>query len=190
MPEIERGTNMLPTARTSERYDTVQIALHWLTAALIIAAVCLIWTVHSLPRGDLSTTLFFLHRSCGITVLALTALRLLWRASHAVPPAPADVPAWQQRAGTITHWLLYALLLVMPVTGFIDGAANGHAVSFFFLFDLPLLPQNKPLADLAGAIHGTLQWAVYGLILLHTGAALRHHFILRDGVLRRILPGG
>jgi len=175
-------------ARRNGRYDSVQIGLHWLTAALVIAAICLIWTVQLVPRGELRTTLLFLHRSCGVTIFVLAALRLSWRASHAVPPPPTGVPVWQQQAGSAVHWLLYALLIVMPVTGFIDAAANGHAVSYFFLFDLPLLPENKPLAHLAGTIHETLQWVVYGGIVLHTAAALRHHFIIGDSVLRRMLP--
>jgi cytochrome b561 len=181
---------MVHSARSRERYDSVQIALHWLTSLLIIAAVCLIWTVQLTPKGDLHNTLFFLHRSCGVTVFGLVLLRLVWRALHDTPPPPAGIPAWQQRAGTVTHWLLYGLFILMPVTGFIDGAANNHPVSFFFLFDLPLLPENKALAHLAGAIHETLQWAVYGLVLLHAAAALHHHFVLRDNVLRRMLPGG
>jgi cytochrome b561 len=180
---------MVPPGRRDERYDSIQIGLHWLTAALVIAAICLIWAVMLTPRGDLHTTLFFLHRSCGVSVFALTALRLGWRLIHGAPPPPASVPVWQQRAGSATHWLLYTLLIVMPITGFVDSAASGHAVSFFFLFDLPLLPENKPLADLFGDVHATLQWVVYGVIVLHTAAALRHHFVIGDGVLRRMLPG-
>lgn len=175
-------------ARQTEHYDAVQITLHWLIAALIVAAIGLIWTVQSLPKGDLQTTLFFLHRSCGVTILALAVLRLAWRLSHSVPPPPATLPAWQQRAATATHWLLYALLFVMPVTGYLSSALLGHPVTVFFLFDLPALGENKPYADIAGAIHATLQWAVYGLVALHAIAALRHHFVLRDSVLRRMLP--
>ncbi|MEI9985429.1 MAG: cytochrome b [Aliidongia sp.] len=178
---------MVLPAYASERYDTVQIALHWLTALLVVAAICLIWIDGYLPRGDLKTTLFFLHRSCGVTVLALTVLRLAWRLGHQAPPPPASLPLWQQSAARISHWLLYAILLVMPVTGFVSSAAQGHAVSVFFLFDLPLLPEDKPLAKLAGSIHVTLQWLVYALIVLHAVAALRHHFVLRDNVLRRML---
>jgi cytochrome b561 len=171
-----------------ERYDRVHMGLHWLTSGLVIVGILLIWATSLTPRGPLHTTLFFLHRSFGITIFVVTILRLIWRATHAAPPPPDSVPVWQQRAGSAAHWLLYTLLIVMPITGFVDGAANGHAVSFFFLFDLPLLPQNKPLADLFGDIHEALQWVVYTLILLHTAAALRHHFVIGDDVLRRMLP--
>jgi cytochrome b561 len=180
----------MPSARPAERYDSVQIALHWLTAAFIVAAIGLIWTVNSLPKGDLRTTLFFLHRSCGVTILTLTVLRLAWRLGHHVPPPPAALPVWQQLAAVATHWLLYGLLLVMPVTGYLSSALRGHSVSVFFLFDLPALGDDTPFAEAAGAIHETLQWAVYGLILLHAAAALRHHLVLRDSVLRRMLPAG
>ena len=181
---------MVPPAHNSERYDPVLIGLHWLTVAFIVAAVCLIWTTGSLPKGALKTDLFFLHRSCGLAVFALTVFRLAWRSTHAVPPPPDSVAAWQQTVGRLTHWLLYALMLVMPVTGFVSSAALGHPVSVFFLFDLPPLPVNKPLAQLCGGTHETLQWALYVLVSVHAVAALGHHFVLGDGVLRRMLPSG
>ncbi len=172
---------------TPTRYDSVQITLHWLTAAFFIAAVVLIWIVGELPRGDLRTTLFFIHRSCGVTVLGLAVIRLAWRLLRGAPPMPAELPEWQRIAAVATHWVLYALIFVMPVTGFISSAAGGHTVSFFFLFDLPQLPENKEFAKGAEAVHVTLQWLIYAVVLLHTIAALRHHFVLRDNVLRRML---
>ncbi|MGB8841746.1 MAG: cytochrome b [Aliidongia sp.] len=179
---------MVSFSDRAERYDAVQITLHWLTAGFVAAAICLIWAVHLTPRGPVHTALFFLHRSCGVTILGITIVRLFWRVGHGAPPPPDSIPVWQQQAATATHWLLYALLLIMPVTGFLDSASSGHAVSVFYLFDLPMLPENKQLADWAEAIHSTLQWVVYGSIVLHSGAALHHHFIVRDGVLRRMLP--
>jgi cytochrome b561 len=174
----------------SDRYDSVQIGLHWLISILIAIAIIDIWICNSLERGPLRTTLFFVHRSFGTTVFALSIVRLGWRLTHVVPPPPASIPSWQQRAGSATHWLLYALLFVMPITGYLSSALLGHTVSYFYLFDLPALAEDKPTAKLFGAIHETLQWAVYALIVLHAAAAFRHQFILGDGLLRRMLPGG
>ena len=177
----------LVTGRSAAQgYDHVQIALHWLTAALVVLAIGFIWAA-GLAKGPLHDTLFFIHRSFGMTIFVVTAFRLAWRATHPVPPPPDTIPPWQRFAATATHWLLYALLIGMPITGFVSSAARGHAVTWFFLLDVPRLPQNKPLAELAETIHATFQWVVYGFVTLHAGAALRHHFVIRDGVLRRML---
>jgi cytochrome b561 len=177
-----------PITRPHERYDASLIGLHWLTAGLVISAICLIWSVHLTPRGPLHTTLLVFHRSCGVATFAATILRLALRAARPVPPAHDGVPAWQKRAATFSHWLLYALLLTMPVTGFVDSASSGHAVQVFYLFTLPLLPENRALADFSGDIHSTLEWVVYGIIALHSAAALYHHFYLGDNTLTRMLP--
>lgn len=181
-------TTLVTESRAGQGYDRVQIALHWLTAALVVLAIGFIWAA-DLAERELHNTLFFIHRSFGMTIFVVTAVRLAWRATHPAPAPPDTIPAWQRVAATATHWLLYALLIVMPITGFIASAARGHAVTWFFLFDVPALPQNKPLAELAHTIHVTLQWAIYGLVTLHAGAALRHHLVIKDGVLRRMLPG-
>lgn len=183
----------MPPARLNltydgHRYDLVQIFLHWAISLLLVAAIVDIWIANSLERGELRTTLFFLHRSFGTTIFALTLVRLGWRLTHAVPPPPASVPVWQQQAGAATHWLLYALVLVMPITGYLSSALLGHPVTYFFLFDLPALPEMKPAAKSLGRIHELLQWAVYAIVALHAAAAFRHHFVLGDGLIRRMLP--
>ena len=178
---------LMTESRAGQGYDGVQIALHWLIAALVVLAIGFIWSA-GLADGPLHNTLFFIHRSFGMTIFVVTAFRLTWRTTHAAPPPPDTIPAWQRFAATATHWLLYALLVIMPITGFTASASRGHPVTWFFLFDVPALPENKPLAQLAETIHVTLQWAIYGLVTLHAGAALRHHFVIKDGVLRRMLP--
>jgi cytochrome b561 len=174
--------------RLNDRYNATMIGLHWLTAGLVISAICLIWSVHLTPRGPLHSTLLVLHRSCGITTFAAAILRLLLRAAGNVPPPIDGVPIWQKWAETFSHWLLYALLLTMPVTGFVDSASSGHAVQVFYLFTLPVLPENRPLAELSSDIHSTLAWVVYGIIALHSAAALYHHYFLGDNTLTRMLP--
>lgn len=174
---------------TEGRYGSVAITFHWITAMLIVLAVLFIWGVMLTPKGPLHTNLLVIHRSLGTTILAVAVARLAWRLTHRAPPSPASIPAWQQWAANATHWLLYALLFVMPLSGYTSSAADQHVVSFFYLFDLPqLVPTNHALADAADVVHGTLQWVVYLLISMHAGAALHHHFIVKDNVLRRMLP--
>jgi cytochrome b561 len=99
------------------------------------------------------------------------------------------VHRWQRWLAAGTHWLLYGLILAMPIAGYLSTTATGHAVSFFYLFDLPrLIAPDPALARLAGRTHRSLQWAIYLLVSLHGAAALAHHFVLKDNVLRRMLP--
>jgi cytochrome b561 len=175
---------------TSERcYGSTAIFFHWLTAGLIALTLPVIWTVFALPDGPLKDRLLVVHRSLGVIILFVVVLRLLWRAFHPAPPLPDELPAWERRAARISHWLIYALLIAMPVTGYVSSAAIGHPISFFGVIELPqLVPTDRPLFLLTDKIHLRLQWALYGLLLLHVGAALRHHFRLRNDVLRGMLP--
>lgn len=166
-----------------ERYDAAAIFFHWASVALVLAAILFGWAVRLTP------TLLTIHRSLGISALAMTVLRLVWRATHPAPPLPGSLRRWQQWLAAGTHWLLYGLLFAMPVTGYVATTAGNHPASFFYLFALPhLIAPDPVLAGLAYRTHVTLQWALYALVGLHAAAALGHHFVIKDNVLRRILP--
>lgn len=171
-------------ARIADRYDGVAIAFHWSIALLVIL---------NLVSGLAYRPLFFTHKAVGITVLALSLGRVLWRLSHRVPPPPRDIPGWQQLAARGTHWALYALILIMPLTGWLMSSASEkrRPLNWFGLFDIPYLPVGPgPLGDASHEAHELLGWLTLALVVVHVAAALRHHYVLRDRVLSRMLPSG
>ncbi len=176
-----------PTARG--RYDTVAIVLHWLLALLIATSFCVGLYMSDLPFSVQRVKLFNWHKWAGMTILALTLLRLLWRLSHVSPPE-APGPRWQQRAAKATHAAMYLLALVIPMVGWAYSSAAGLQVVVFGVLPMPNLLMVDP--DLAKAIkpwHGRLAYALAALVLLHVAAALKHHFVDHDGLLQRMLPG-
>ena len=174
---------------SGERYGAVAIFFHWASAALILAAILCAWGVRLTPTGVLQSNLLIIHRSFGISVLAVAALRAAWRATHLAPRLPSSLGRWQHWVATGTHWLLYGLLFAMPIAGYISETAAGQTVSFFYLFDLPrLIAPDPALARLAARTHENMQWEIYFLVGLHAAAALGHHFVIKDNVFQRMLP--
>ena len=131
--------------------------------------------------------MFVFHRSLGVTIFAVVVLRLAWRSTHPPPPLPRVAPRFTELISQLTHWLLYALLLLMPVTGYLQSA-DGRPVSYFGLLNLPALPKDKALGDIANVLHLLGQWGLYAVVGLHVGATVWHVAIRRDGLLDRMLP--
>lgn len=178
-----------PAGIAGRRYNGAAQALHWLTALLMFAVLPLAWVMVAVTRDNPSRdALFTLHKSIGMAILALTIVRLVWRGANPVPAFPARLSRWETAAAQLSHWLLYLILLVMPVSGYVLSAASGHPVTFFGLFEFPSLPQNAPLAKFAVDIHLLTQWVVYALIVLHLLATTWHILLRRDAVLDRMLP--
>lgn len=174
-------------AEPRNRYSTVSLTLHWLTAALVVTQVLLI----NAHEANEETRLFIdLHKSVGLTILVLTLARLAWRVANPAIPLPDRVPRWQKLLARTTHVLFYVFLLAMPLVGWAASSASGREILFFGLFEWPLLPISggrdtaRDLIDL----HETAAKALYVLIALHVAGALKHHFIDRDNVLHRMLP--
>ncbi|WP_279356696.1 cytochrome b [Methylobacterium indicum] len=170
------------------RYTAVAQALHWFTALLVLAVLPLAWVATSLPASPTKGFAFQLHKSVGITIFAIVALRILWRAWH---PAPREVfvPPALALLGRINHWLLYLVFLLMPLSGFVLSAAAGNTTQYFFLFPIPpFMEKNKAVADLADQIHLAGQYAVYLLVSLHVLATAWHLIVRRDALLDRMLP--
>lgn len=178
-------TDAAPRAATG--YTLTAQALHWLTVLLILAILPVAWVMISTPQGPSKTWLFVVHRSLGVTILTVTIIRLAWRATHPAPPIPGGTSAGVELIGRLTHWLLYGLLLLMPITGYLQSG-SGKPVSYFGLFDLPALPKNDALDDIAKALHLLGQWGVYALVALHVLAVVWHMAVRRDGLLNRMLP--
>jgi cytochrome b561 len=165
-------------------------AFHWLTVALLLIIMPMGIVMGDLPRGRLQDTLFITHESLGITVLALTVLRFLWRLGHRPPPPSTDLSPLEIRASGGVHALLYLVLVVTPITGYLFISFLGIDFSYVGLVHLPPpVTKDKPTGEFFGLIHASLQWAIYGLALMHAGAALHHYFFRRNDVLQRMLPG-
>lgn len=171
-------------------YDRVARWLHWLIAGLAVIVVALGWAVAQAPRNTPARDLvLLLHRSVGLTILALMLMRTLWRWSRAPPHLPASVGAFETALARGAHLILYLLFIAMPLTGYIDAAAAGHSVSVFGILTIPpLIAENDRLSQMAIAAHLVGQYLVYLFVALHVAAALVHGIVCRDGVLDLMLP--
>jgi len=171
-------------------YTGTAKALHWTIVVLLIAQFIFAWTMPHIGRNTPVTTLISLHFTFGIIILAVALVRLGWRVTHGEPAPEDGLPPWQTLSSSIVHWLLYALLFVVPLLGWMDASRRGMPVEMFGV-ELPkLLATGKPGWNWTGDVHGLLaNYAMLGLVGLHVLAALYHHFILRDGVLKRMMPG-
>jgi cytochrome b561 len=171
-------------------YGAVAKLLHWLIVALVVLQFALGWLMPDLPRGRAPEGLVDLHLSVGATLLIVMLARLAWRLAHGAPPSlVAEI--WQRRLAGAVHGVLYALLIVMPLAGWAWASAKGWKVTLFGTVRLPaLVPPDWPYRPLAASLHRNAAWAILGLVALHALAALYHHVVRRDGVLRRMLPGG
>ena len=174
---------------TTDRYNNVSQALHWITAILVLAILPIAWVMTTMARDNpMVGTLFTIHKSLGVTIFVVVALRVLWRGIRPAPALPWTLESWEVWLARINHVLLYLVLIAMPVSGYITSAASNHPVRYFGLFTLPMLPENKPLAENAGEFHETLAWVVYFLVATHVLATAYHLIVKRDGILNRMLP--
>lgn len=180
------------------RYSAVAILLHWLIAAAIVFLVPLGIYMHELPREEaaLKFELYQLHKSVGVTVLVLSALRLIWRLLHPAPALPAKMKRWEVALAKLTHLAFYALMLGIPFLGWIMVSTDDFNVPTV-LYGVIYWPHLPGLRDLAAAdsinwvaveAHKLLAFFTVFLLLLHIAAALKHHFLDRDDVLTRMLP--
>ena len=171
---------------TEDRYNGGAIAFHWTIAVLVIANLALGLLHESVPRD---WQVMPVHKSIGITVLFLSLARLAWRLTWKAPHYPDNMPGWERIAAKATHWTFYALMILVPLSGWImSSGTRRRPLEWFFLFDIPYLPLGDAAADAAHEVHELLPWLWIALLVLHVGAALNHHFRRRDRVLARMLP--
>ena len=171
------------------RYTPVAIVLHWLLALAIIGAFCMGVYMSDLPFSLTRVKLYNWHKWAGVTILALSALRLLWRLTHR-PPADVPMPAWQTRTAHAVHGLLYVLFFAVPLAGWAYSSAAGFPIVLFGVLPLPdFVGADKALAALIKPWHEISAFALAGLVVLHVAAALKHHFIDKDGLMDRMRPG-
>jgi cytochrome b561 len=173
-----------------QRYTGTAILLHWLIALLIIGTFSMGLVMTDIP-GITPTKLKYYswHKWAGVTVLALAALRLLWRLKNTPPAYPAALPAWQRWSSHAVHALLYLLMFAVPLSGYFYTLAAGVPVVWFGLFPLPvLIAPNPALKPVLKELHFWLNMLLAGAVGLHVAAALKHRLIDRDGILQRMLP--
>ena len=172
------------------RYTKTAMLLHWLIALLIVCAFALGLTMVDI-HGFTPTKLHYYswHKWLGCTVFGLACLRLLWRLWHQPPPYPYTMSKWQQNAASGLHGLMYFLIFAIPVSGYFYSLAAGVPVVYLGLFPMPVLidpnPELKPILKL---VHYTLNVVLLGGFCLHVLAALKHQFIDRDKIMKRMLP--
>ncbi|QGZ94557.1 YceI family protein [Terricaulis silvestris] len=195
---------------TAQRYTAVAIVLHWAIAAAILFMIPLgLWMHEEAENGNVSQGLFEayqLHKSIGLTVLALSVVRLGWRLANPPPPLPVHMPGWEKFVAKLTHWAFYALIIALPLTGWLyvsagwsihDEAPLPVPTHWFGLFEVPhlfglnqaSLDVREDAAEAALTTHAYLGFTALGLVALHVAAALKHHFFDRDETLAHMVPG-
>ena len=168
------------------RYDSPAVVLHWLVALLIVGMFGLGWYMMSIEKEPGSDWYFNLHRSLGLTLAGFVVLRLLWRLSHWPAELPDSVPFWENKLSLAAHWLLYACMVVMPLTGYLGSAYNKSGVAFFGI-QLPFWDAtNRNLSKLFFTIHEALVWVFVAVIVLHALAGLKHLLVDKDKVFQRM----
>ena len=175
---------------TQIRYTGTALALHWLTALLIFCGFGLGLFMTGLEISPDKLRYYAWHKWLGITVFLLATARLAWRAAHRAPPLPETMPAWQIRASRAAHVLLYVLMVAIPLSGWIYSSSTGVSVVYLGLVPLPdLIPNDREIAKILLLLHKALNYLLAAVVTVHIAAALKHHFVDRDDVLARILPG-
>jgi cytochrome b561 len=180
----------MPTRSEPNRWSTVAKTFHWLMALLILGNGAFAFWMDGLKPSLNKINMFALHKSIGLTVLALFVLRLAWKMFDRRPP-DEPAPRWQQIAAHAVHGFLYLLIVAIPLSGWAFNSAHGFPLQYFKQFNLPaLVEKNEELSNTLGTVHVYLFWLLLLVLLAHVGGALKHHFIDRDDTLRRMLPFG
>lgn len=179
----------MPWRNTRDRFGGLARLFHWLTVLMLVGSFSLGLSMVGLEFSPQKLQLYSWHKWLGVTIFAVTVARLGWRLASPPPPLPDGMPGVQKRLAHASHFMLYLVLVVMPLTGWTMSSALGTPVVYLGLVQLPdLVAANRGLADTLELIHGTLAWVLLALIAVHVLAALYHHVVLKDDVLRRMLP--
>lgn len=175
---------------TDQRWGWVSQALHWTIAVLILGMAVLGFLLDEVPKSPKYFWVYDLHKSTGLTVLALMLVRLGWRLWAGAPRPVPGTPTWQEWIAKLTHWAIYAMAFLMPISGWLYDSASGlRALTWFGLFTVPkLAAPDRDLRGLAHDMHETGIWILLALLAAHIGAALYHHLVVRDRTLVRMLP--
>lgn len=181
---MNRTPSLLP-----ERWGKVSQLFHWTCAALIVALGTIGLYMTELTSPVAKIRIYALHKSLGLTLLALVLLRLLWRWTHTVPGPVPGMSRHLKRAADGMHGVLYAMMIAMPLSGWLINSTAGYPLQWFKLFNLPAIAaKNEHLNGIAKNLHEFGFWLLVLLVIGHVGAAIYHHVFLDDGTLHRMLP--
>lgn len=175
----------------SATYAPTARALHWLTALFVLSSIPagVVMIEEGLPRA-LQNGLFMFHKNIGVVILLLVVARLVVRAVNPPPPLPSFVPSGQAKLAHAVHMLLYLLLIVMAVSGYVRVVSGGFPLEVWDAIGVPrLAPRSDAIAGLASQVHWIVRFGLVALILVHIGAAIYHGMVRRDGIVRRMWPG-
>lgn len=171
------------------RYSRTAISLHWLLALGLAGTFALGFYMHDLPLSPDKLKLYSWHKWAGISLLVLAVIRLGWRVTHPPPRLPSDMDALARMAAHTGHGLLYVLMLAIPLSGWLMSSAQGFQTVWFGIVPLPnLVAKNAELSGWLKDAHVVLNYTLLAVVVGHVGAALQHHFIKKDTILKRMLP--
>lgn len=174
-------------AKRIERYNRVAITLHWLIALGVIWQIAIGWSMIDIPKNPpgLRVQWFNFHKSIGLTLGMLILLRIVWRITHGTPPLPDHMPSWQKLASKISHWGLYACMIVMPVSGYLGSSFTKYPIVYFG-YKLPHWGWDAPAyKEICSQVHYAAVIVFMTLIAIHIAAAIKH-MIAKDGVVQRM----
>lgn len=178
----------MPLRNTAESYGSLSRFLHWAIVLLILPQYFLAEAAEELPNGLEKLQVMTWHKSLGMLVLLLALVRIAWKIMNKGAPGPIGND-WQRKAAAAGHGLLYLLILAQPLSGWIMSSAGNYPVTLFGWFQFPaLVGENHDLHELMEEVHEVLFFTLLAVAAIHVAAALYHHFVLKDGVLRRMLP--
>ncbi len=173
----------------SDQYTRTAIALHWIIALLIFAAFPLGLYMHDLPLSPTKLKLFSYHKWIGVTVFLLAVVRISWRSTHHPPALPATLPAWEKFSAQSVHYLLYLLILAIPISGWLMSSAKGIQTVYLGIVPIPdLVQKDKELGDALLEVHESLNYTMLALLVAHVAGALKQQFIDHDDIMSRMLP--
>lgn len=170
------------------QYGTTAKSFHWTIVALLVTQYLIGWLMPDIHRGMQPGAAMTFHVSIGLVILALIVLRFAWRLTHPVSPE-SSLPAWQRLSSELVHWMLYVMVLLTTVTGWLFASYRGWSVSFFYLLPFPMLSaENSAAGKAIDGLHQAAEWTLLALVLVHVAAALVHLFFYRDRIMDRMLP--
>jgi cytochrome b561 len=169
------------------RYTRTAIALHWLIALLVVVQFAWGWWMQEIPKQPVGPRVdaFNLHKSVGVTILALMVVRILWRIGHR-PPSLPPLPSWQARAAGATHIALYTLLVIHPLSGYLGSEFSGYPVKYFGMTLPGWAGKHVALKEFLSGVHLATSWMIAAAVGLHVCGALKHALVDRDGLLSRM----